>query len=452
MNKQLSVMLLAAAVAVSATGCSGEGSAPGEQKAEKEAPKGIQTTLEGKEVEIEFWHAMAGEQQKALQKITDDFTAKHSNIKVKLVAQGNYTDLQQKLTAAAKAKTSPTLSQTYEDWNTEFIANDIVADLTPYVNDPKYGWKKEELEDIAKVFRDNNMWDERYYSMPFNKSTNVLFYNKTLLDKAGVKVPTTWDELKEAAAKLTQPKPDGQGRIIGMGFENSIGMDLHAYVLQAGGHYILEHELKLQLTKPEANEALTFLHSFIKDGTGRTAGEDKFMSEPFGRGDVAMYVGSSAGMTFVDKGVAGKFEWGVAPLVKGKAAAAVIQGTNVSVFDIATEEQKLAAWEYIKFLINTDNTAYWAMKTGYLPVRKSAEESPAYKEYLALNPKQGVAATQLKDGFFYTRLLGSSAVKNIVMKEVENVFLGKKFVHQALEDAEKAGNEELQKAKAAAGK
>ncbi|WP_282938968.1 ABC transporter substrate-binding protein [Paenibacillus sp. RC67] len=458
MKKKLSMLLLTSAVVLTASACGNQEPKANDTKTaassetKNEAAKGIQTSLEGKNVEVEFWHAMTGEQEKALTKITNDFTAKYPNIKVKLVAQGNYGDLQQKLTAAAKAKKSPTLSQTYEDWNTEFIQNDIVTDLTPYINDPKYGWKKEELEDIAKVYRDGNMWDGKYYSLPFNKSTNVLFYNKTLLDKAGVKVPTTWDELKDAAKKLTQDKPDGKGKVIGMGFENSIGMDLHTYVLQAGGTYIDEKNLKLQLTAPEAKDAMNFLYGFIKDGTGRLAGEDKFMSDPFGRGDVAMYVGSSAGITFVDKAIAGKFDWAVAPLVKGKKSAAVIQGTNVSVYRSSSDEQKLAAWEYIKFLINTENTAYWAMQTGYLPVRTSASNLDSYKQFVKEKPNQGVAEKQLADGFFYSRVLGSTAVKNVVMKEVENAFLGKKSIDQALADAEKAGNEEMQKAKAASGK
>ncbi len=106
--------------------------------------------------------------------------------------------------------------------------------MTPYINDSKYGMAKEDLNDISKVFRDDNQWDGKYYSLPFNKSTNVLFYNKTLLEKAGLKVPATWDELKDAAKKLTQ------GKTIGMGFENSIGMDLQSFVMQAGGEFVDE--------------------------------------------------------------------------------------------------------------------------------------------------------------------------------------------------------------------
>jgi multiple sugar transport system substrate-binding protein len=418
----------------------------------QETPKGIATSIDGKQVDIEFWHAMTGAQEQALKKITDDFMAKNPNVKVKLVAQGGYNDLQQKLTAAAKAKNTPTMAQTYENWNTEYIDNGIAADLTPYINDPKYGWTKDELNDIAQVYRDDNQWDGKYYSLPFNKSTNVLFYNKTLLDQAGLKVPTTWDELKDAAKKLTQDKPDGKGKVLGMGFENSVGLDFNTYVRQAGGQFIDEKNGKALFNSQEGKDALNFISGFIKDGTGRLAGEDKFMSDPFGRGDVAMYIGSSAGMSFIDKAVAGKFEWAAAPLPKGKKAAAVIQGTNVSVFNTASDEQKLAAWLYIKFLINTENTAYWAMQTGYLPVRTSASNSDVYKQFVKDHPNQGVAEKQLGDGYFYYRGYGANAIQTVLTKEVENANLGKKTVDQALADAEKAANDEIQKAKAASGK
>ncbi|MFC0212714.1 ABC transporter substrate-binding protein [Paenibacillus chartarius] len=465
MKKQLATLGLTLVFAATAAACGSDaanngaangtsnGTASGSEPAKAAAPAtGITTSIEGKQVEIEFWHAMTGEQEKALKKITDDFTAKNTNIKVKLVPQGGYNDLQQKLTAAAKAKNTPTLSQTYENWNNEFIENGVAADLTPYINDAKYGWTKDELNDIAQVYRDNNTWDGKFYSVPFNKSTNVLFYNKTLLDKAGAKVPTTWDELKDAAKKVTQDKPDGKGKILGMGFENSVGLDFNTYVRQAGGNFIDEKAGKALFNSAEGKEALTFINSFIKDGTGRLAGEDKFMSEPFGRGDVAMYIGSSAGLTFVDKAVAGKFEWSVAPLPKGKKAAAVIQGTNVSVFNTANDEQKLAAWMYLKHLINTENTAYWAMKTGYLPVRTSASNSEEYKNFVKSNPNQGVAEKQLGDGYFYYRGYGANAIQNVLIKEVENVNLNKKSIEQALADAEKAANDEIAKAKAAAGK
>lgn len=393
-----------------------------------------------KPVKIEFWHAMTGDLAGALQKITSDFEAQSPNVKVKLVYQGSYTDLQQKLIAAAKSNHSPAIAQTYADWNTSFVREGLLTDLTPYLKDPKHGMPDAELNDIYPVLREDNIWDGHYYSLPFNKSTPILFYNKTLLEKNNMKVPETWDEWKEASAKLSTTKPDGKGKITGTGFENGIVLEAYNYVLQAGGEFIDEKNQKLVFNSPEGRAGITFLRDMLQSGTARLAGEDGFMSGPFGRGDVAMYVGSSAGIPFVNKAVGGKFEWFAAVPPKGKKSVGYIQGTNVSMFAHLTEEQKLGAWNYIKFLINTDNSAYWAQKTGYLPIRASVSQLDSYKAYVKVNPVQGIAEKQLKADRLLTRLPSANALEPVISKEVEAVLLGKKSVEQGLADAEQAGN------------
>lgn len=394
-------------------------------------------------VEIEFWHAMSGNLEIALTKITDDFNNQHDSIKVKLVNQGGYGDLSQKVMAAAKAKTLPVIAQAYEDWTTEYIQNNLVADLTPYINDVEHGFNEEELNDIVDVFRDANMWDGKYYSMPFNKSTRILFYNKGLLESANVAPPTTWDELEAAAKKLTFSK-DGKN-IVGMGFENGVGHELAAWVKQAGGDFLDEKERKVLFNSPEGIKALSFINSMIQDGSARLAGEDGYMSGPFTRGGVAMYIGSSAGIAYVAKDAEGNIEWSAAPVPKGKQAANAFMGTNINIFESAEEGEKAAAWEYIKFLINKENTTYWAKETGYLPVRYSALESDEWKKYIEENPVYGVGQQQFDSGFYDPRMVGAFGIKNAINKEVELVLLGQKTVEQGLADAEKAAQAELDK-------
>src|SRR5690606_33767444 len=74
----------------------------------------VVTSLD-KDIEIEFWHAMSGGHEEALEKITNDFNESQEHITVKLVNQGSYSDLSTKIMAAAKANTLPVLTQAYED-------------------------------------------------------------------------------------------------------------------------------------------------------------------------------------------------------------------------------------------------------------------------------------------------------------------------------------------------
>lgn len=403
----------------------------------------VVTSLD-KDIEIEFWHAMSGRHEEALEKITNDFNESQEHITVKLVNQGSYSDLSTKIMAAAKANTLPVLAQAYEDWMTEYLENDLIKDLTPYVTHEEIGFSEDELNDIVDVFREANIWDGKYYGMPFNKSTKLLFYNVDYLEDAGLEVPTTWEELREASEKLTFEK-DGR-KVVGLGLENSVTLEFNQWVHQAGGVYFDEATGEFKLNSPEGKEALEFVNGMIQDGIARTAGEDGYMSGPFARGDVAFYIGSSAGIPYVAEPAAENgINWSAAVLPAGKEAAAPFAGTNVVVFSSATDEEVYAAWEYIKFLINADNTAYWAMQTGYLPVRYSALESDAWLQYVEENPVYGVGPQQFEVGFLDPRIKGAYDLKKAVAKELDRVLLGEISVEEGLENAEKAAERELGK-------
>ncbi|WBL15868.1 ABC transporter substrate-binding protein [Sutcliffiella sp. NC1] len=398
---------------------------------------------EASPIEIEFWHAMSGGHEEALTKITNDFNeSNEKNITVKLVNQGSYSDLSTKNMAAARANNLPVLTQAYEDWITEYIQNDLIADLTPLINDQEVGMSEAELNDIVEVFREANVWDGKYYGLPFNKSTRIMFYNVDYLEEAGIEPPTTWGELRDASEKLTF---DNEGRkVIGLGLENSVSLEFNQWVHQAGGVYFDEATGEFKMNSPEGKEALEFVNNMILDGVARTAGEDGYMSGPFTRGDVALYIGSSAGIPYVaapaeENGI----NWAATVLPSGKEAATPFAGTNVSIFASASDEEKKAAFEYMKFLINTENTTYWAMQSGYLPVRYSALESSEWKQYTDENPEYGVGEQQFDAGFFDPRIVGAYGLKNSVAKEIDRVFLGELTVEEGLEAAEKAADREL---------
>lgn len=404
---------------------------------------GYTGSSKAKKAEIEFWHAMTGELEQTLEKMTADFNARNSSVQIKLVNQGNYTQLQEKLIAAAKVKQLPVLAQTYADWNDEFIRAGLVINLNTYLFDDETGWSQQELEDIYPVFLDENRWDGNYYSLPFNKSVQVLFYNKTLLDQYHVAVPTTWEEWSEAAAALTRSKPGGKGNIIGTGFENAVFREAYPYVMQAGGDFFDEQNRKVSFNTSDGQNGISFIQGMLQDGIARLAGEDQYMSTPFGRGDVAMFVGSSAGIAFVKNAVGDKFEWSTAVLPRGKQSVAFIQGTNISMFDNGSKEQQLEAWNYMKHLLNTENNAYWAERTGYLPIRKSVMELPGYQEYLQENPYFASASQQLQADQYLSKIAYANLMDPVLIKEMEAMLIGGKSVNEGLADADRKINDKL---------
>lgn len=369
-SKKLLVCLLALGLM---TGCS--------NKKTNEAPTQTEIVTDiTSPVEITFWHAMSGVQEESLKKLTDNFMAENKNITVNLQNQSSYQDLQQKLTATtASPKNLPTLTQAYPDWMLNPISDGLVLQLDNYINHDKIGF--DNYNDILPSFRESSKINNVIYSIPFNKSTEILWYNKTLFNELGLKVPTTMDEFTNVAKEIKSKK-----NIVGGGFD-SLSNYYVTYLKNEGVIF----DSKFDPTSQASVKAVNYYLDGIKQGYFRMAGTDKFLSGPFANETLGMFVGSNASESFITNGVNGKFDIGVAPY---PAKYKMQQGTDLFIFSNATAEQQTAAFEYLKFLTTTDNQITWAKETGYIPVRTSALESDEYKNSGSLVAPILVDATQ----------------------------------------------------------
>ena len=317
----------------------------------------------GETTEIVFWHAMGGGQGEALEKLVAQFEEANPNIKVNLQNQGNYGDLNQILVATMQSPTDlPTITQAYPDWMLQFEEANLVTDLTDMVKGEN---GIEDYDDILPGVREEIEQDGKIMALPFNKSTEVLWYNKTMFDELGLEVPTTYEELAEVSKKIYEAK-----NIPGVGFD-SLPNFYTTYMHNQGE----EIDADLDITSDKSVEAVNYYLDGIKEGYFRIAGTDQYMSGPFANEQVGAYVGSNAGEVYVKDGVDGKFEFAAAPY---PAESSMQQGTNIYMFDNATEEQKKAAFEFLKFLVSKDSQIEFALNTGYIPARTSAIEDSKY--------------------------------------------------------------------------
>ena len=319
----------------------------------------------GEATEIVFWHAMGGGQGEALEKLVKQFEEENPNIKVNLQNQGNYGDLNQILVATMQSPQDlPTITQAYPDWMLQFQSADLVADLTDMVKGEN---GIEDYEDILPGVREEIEIDGKIMGLPFNKSTEVFWYNKTLFDELGLEVPTTFEELEEVSKKIKEEKD-----IPGVGFDSL--PNYYATYMHNNG---LEMDQDLDLAGDKSVEAVDYYQKGIKEGYFRIAGTDQYMSGPFANEQVGAYIGSNAGEVYVKDGVEGKFEYAAAPY---PAESSVQQGTNIYMFENASDEQKKAAFEFLKFLVSKESQIQFALDTGYMPARTSAVEDSKYKD------------------------------------------------------------------------
>lgn len=330
-------------------------------------------------VTVEFWHGMSAKLGETVELLADEFNktvGAEKGITVVPVFQGGYTDLKQKLTASIKAGTAPVISQGYSNYIAEFMQAEVVVDLNPYIYDSKVGI--ENFEDIFPGYRAENcqLDGKTFYSLPFNKSTEVIFYNKTFFEENGYEVPKTWDEM--AALCKTIYEKTGKP---GMGYD-SLDNYMITMIQQYGGKYTDAQGHIYYSQNDAAVKAINLYKESFDKGYWRIAGEDKYLSGPFGNGDVFMYIGSTAGASYIKPN---GFEWDSAPIpcVSSDKKAAIQQGTNVFLMNQNKSDTEVyAGYEFIKYLVSKDANFIWATNTGYLPIRKSVVESSEYKEYL----------------------------------------------------------------------
>ncbi|MEN8075539.1 extracellular solute-binding protein [Clostridioides difficile] len=373
MKRRLLASLMTAVLAVTAlAGCSKSDS----------SSENIVTELQ-QPITIEMWHYMNGKQAEVLQSIIDDFNSSNTQgITVNALSQGSIPDLNKKVIAAAQSNTLPAIVNVYPDAATGLINQDKIADLTPYVNNETVGMAKDIKEDFVPDFiAELSQWGEnKIYGLPMTKSTEVLYVNKNLLEQLGYTVEDLKDLTFEKLAEISQKAKDQLG-IAGFGFDSSSNAFIST--LKEDGKDFVELDGKINVVNDWSKEFMQFFRKETQSGAFRVPGEDKFLSGPFSNQKVLAYQGSSAGFAHINTN--GAFEVAVVevPHFEGKDKAVIQQGASLFVTKDVSPEAQYAAYEFIKFATNTENTAKFATSTGYLPVRKSAQDSTIVQEVLA---------------------------------------------------------------------
>jgi len=333
------------------------------------------------QVTISFWHAMTGAHGEALAYLIQKFQQENPGIVVDLVYQGGYSALQQKLTAAVAAGQPPTLAQQYENWTTQWL--DALVDLDLFVSEAV-------LSDILPQF--SQIFDGRVVTVPFNKSILVLYYRPDLIPNP----PKTWAEFEEIVAKIGKDEEKG---IYGTAFRPPNPEIFLTFLAQAGGSILSEDWKTVTINNEAGLEAAEFAARVAKYALIQSA----YISDAITKGlTIGMWIDTSAGYPYnMDAARVAGVPLAVAPIPCYKNCAAMIQGTNLAIFGVnQTKAQIQAAAKLIEFLLREDNIVYWAQKTGYLPVTRTAIFGKAWQEYIAQKPEQKVMTDQLLAGGF----------------------------------------------------
>jgi ABC-type glycerol-3-phosphate transport system substrate-binding protein len=369
--------------------------------------------------EITFWHAMGGPLGKTLENMVLDFEKANPDVKVTLVGMGDYSALAQKLMGAISVDNPPTIAQVYESWTTQFYGQNQLFPLDSFVNS-RSGLTQEEIADMYPVFVENNKWDGKFLTFPFNKSVPVYFYNIARFDSSGIKeFPKTWDAFRAAIKQLTRiSSKDGKREVWGTG--GGVNSWLFGCMLyQKQGQLLDESKKKVTFDTLAGAQILQYMIDLIyKDSSSNfTLGYEP--QNDFLSGKLGTIFGTIVSWAFMKDKMT--FPIGIAPLPSWDKNAVLSYGTNICIFRKATPQQKEAAWRFIKWFTRPKQQARWASETFYVPVCRQALNEPTYAKILAEVKGLKQAVEQLNYATFEPR--------------GEEWFAGRRYLADAMEEA-----------------
>jgi sn-glycerol 3-phosphate transport system substrate-binding protein len=343
---------------------------------------------------VSFWYAFGDLVRKVLLELVAKYNESQSRVLVRAVHQGDYFEALAKLRTAVAAGAAPTLSH-------------VVCEVVPYlaragVLEPLDAYEGARTIPFVSALDQRGAFaggaDQPLWSIPFNRSTPIVFANARAFEDAHESFPRTWEELADTARRLTRRTADGEVR---WGFEVPISWWYWvAMVGQAGGK-LVEGDGRISLGGDAGVRALRFWQRLVHEDRamrpppGRDYQAWQSTNESFLQGRVAMMWSSTAFVRYLENSA--RFPVLAAPLPRDARASVPTGGTMFVLMRAVPDEEKLAAWDFVRWMCEPEQTVAWSTRTGYMPVTRPAVELLVERGWYVRHPNDRVAYDQLAD-------------------------------------------------------
>ncbi len=416
---------------------------------------------------LTFWFGLTGFNGAVTQQVVNKFNTGQTKYYVEAIQQPNYDDTINKLNTSLAGGSLPNVVQIYDIGTQRMIDTKRILPVQDFID-------KENLTDLVNdlepAVRSYYTVNGKLYSMPFNSSAPVMYYDKNAFKEVGLdpdKPPTTYDELLEAARKLV--KKDASGNITRSGVDftlygwileqqSAIQTALYADPNNGRG---AERATQLVFNGEAGQNWLNFLKKLQDEGVGRSLGRHSgttagtTLGANFSKGEAAIAFESIATLrnwSSQAEKAGKKVDIGVAFLPKpaGAKGGVIIGGASIWITNEGTAEQQAGAWEFVKFTAQPEQQAFFASSTGYYPTRKAAYDLPEMKDALTKYPQFQVAVDELRSTEASPATQGAvfgtfAGTRVLVEGAMEQYMLGKAATAKAaLDDAANKANDNLE--------
>ena len=413
-----------------------------------------------KEYNITFWakNDTNKTQTEIYEKAIRDFEALYPNIHVNMRLYTDYGRIYNDVITNIATNTTPNVCITYPDHIATYMTgSNVVVPLDALFADGRYGLGGSELrfdgptmEEIVPEFLSECVLGEEHYTVPYMRSTEACYVNKTFVEKLGYELPETltWDfgwEVADAAAAQDADGTytlNGQKVMIPFIYESTDNMMIQMLAQQDAGYSTKDGEILIFNDTTEA--ILKEVADHAKKGSFSTFKISSYPANFLNAGQCVFAVDSTAGATWMgsdaplsdiaeDKIV--EFETAVYPVPQYDPAhpKMISQGPSICIFNKKDAGEVLASWLFCQYLLTNDVQVAYSETEGYIPVTKKAQNDTAYQEYLAAAGSDNnqhypvkIAAAELLmahtgDTFVTPVFNGSTSLRDAAGQMIENV-------------------------------
>jgi sn-glycerol 3-phosphate transport system substrate-binding protein len=439
MNKKILIFsLMICVLAISFVGATGSRDAPAAGK-----------------TELTFFYPVnvGGPLTTLIDKICADFTAQNPNIVVNPVYTGNYDDTVVKIQTAIQGRNPPDFFINLATQRFSMASSRAAIPLDDLIAaDGPAG--KAFIDDFLSGFMEDSWVDGKIYSIPFQRSTMVLFYNKEAFQEVGLdpeKAPTSWNELVQFGQRLVKKDAAGNVTRYGVGLALNSGSAQWAFTGFAlqnssdGKNLMSEDGKKVFFNTPENIEALQFWLDLQNRYEIMAKGIVQWTDLPgqFLNGQVAMIYHTTGNLTNINNNA--KFPFGVAFLPGSKRVAAPTGGGNFYISEGISKARQEASWKFIKFATEPVRAAQWSIDTGYVAVTKSALDTQVMRDYYAKLPQARVAFDQIPLAKPELTTYEAARIWRILNDNIQSAVTGEATAAAAMQNAQTQAEEVLRR-------
>ncbi|WP_425953389.1 ABC transporter substrate-binding protein [Xylanimonas sp. McL0601] len=394
-------------------------------------------------VKLTWWTGQADDAHDLLKSLAADFTKAHPNVTIDVEPGASTTDeLLQKMSAGFAGGDYPDISYAFGSWASQLEASGRTLDLTEQVKDPAVGW--DEFTAAARSTAQPN--GGKTIGFPALVDNISLIYNKTVFDAAGVEYPTddwTWDDLRAAAKKLTDPATQTYGFGYSVSGTEETTWQFWPHLWQRGGAILSSDQKTAAFADQPGVEALEFLRSMAQDDKSLYLDQtDLKIGQLFAANRIAME--TSGPWVLHDLQTAGT-KYGVVQLPGIDGNHQTVSGPDLWVA-LDHHDVNRAHWtfELLNWLTSPEQDLRWNVAFGNLPLRESEQASPEFQAQVKALPGLDVmAANSANAKTARPTATGYVGLSEAIGKAISKVLQGQADPADALAEAQKAADTAL---------